>query len=547
MEAAVTLSSLFFSEYRAATYVLALAVGWLVAYLLTPVVRRSAIKLGFVDKPGGRKTQKQAISLGGGVAVFGGAIVSVAVAFLFADAALTVSFFEGDGRFLVGLALASTATLVLGLFDDATNMRGRYKLLGQLVIAGVLVYLGLRVETLGLFGGDLSLGWMAIPFSVFWLVGSTNAINLLDGIDGLASSIGMVLCLTLAAINAYFGQFPEAVVMLAVAGALLGFLRYNFAPASIYLGDAGSMVIGLVIGAVALHTQQKAPLAVALIIPLAVWAVPILDSGAAIVRRRLTGRSIFDPDRGHLHHSLLTRGWSVRQASIFITLICAITCLSAALGVFWRNEWVVLGTVAFVVVFLIGSKTFGHVEFELLRNRMRQHGLSIKVARKPAGTPHHGTVRLQGSHEWEVLWDSLVESADDYGLTKLQLTIHMPAVHEAFYANWRAPKAAVKPHADSVWRVAHPLMVDGESVGKLEVSGVADDPARSTPTQVTQVLDFLEPIEENIRRVKEALTAGERPAAVPAAKPTPDGLTPNPSPGNGAPGVGAADLLAAGQ
>lgn len=532
----MTLSLLFFSEYRAATYLLALVVGWLVAYLLTPVVRRSAIKLGFVDKPGGRKVQKQAISLGGGVAVFGGAIVAVAVAFLFADAALSVSFFEGDDRFLLGLGLASAATLILGIYDDATNMRGRYKLLGQLAISGLLVYLGLKTDTLGLLGRDFSLGWMAVPFSLFWLLGSTNAINLLDGIDGLASSIGMVLCLTLAAINAYFGQFPEAVVMLAVAGALLGFLRYNFAPASIYLGDAGSMVIGLVIGATALHTQQKAPLAIAMIVPLAVWAVPILDSGAAIVRRRLTGRSIFDPDRGHLHHSLLTRGWSVSQASIFITLICGVTCMSAVLGVIWRNEWVVLATVAFVMIFLIGSKTFGHVEFELLRNRMRQHGLSLKGSKQPTEKAHHGTVRLQGSHEWEVLWDSLVESAEDYGLTKLQLTIHIPAVHEAFYANWRAPKMTVKRHADSIWRVAHPLMVDGESVGKLEVSGVADDADRSTLTQVTQVLDFLEPIEENVRRVKEALSAGERPAAQPAAAPTSDS----------GPGVGAPNLVTSG-
>lgn len=512
----MTLSSLFFSEYRAATYLLALAVGWLVAYMLTPTVRLGAIRLGFVDKPGGRKTQETAVSLGGGVAVFAGALAAVVVAFIFADATLTRAFFDGDGRFLLGLGAAAAATLVLGLYDDATNMRGRYKLLGQLGIVGTLVYLGLRTDHLGFLGQDYQLGWMAIPFSVFWLLGSTNAINLLDGIDGLASSIGMVLCLTLAAINAYFGQFPEAVVMLALAGALLGFLRYNFNPASIYLGDAGSMVIGLIIGAVALHTQQKAPVVVAMIVPLAVWAVPILDSGAAIVRRRLTGRSIFDPDRGHLHHSLLTRGWSVRQASIFITLICAVTCLSAVLGVFWRSEWIVLATVAFVIVFLVGSKTFGHVEFELLRHRMREHGFSLRSTKEQKAGAQHGTVRLQGSHEWEVLWDSLVEMAPNYDLTKLRLTIHIPAVHEVFYANWRAPKHTIAS-SDSVWRVAHPLMVDGESVGKLEVAGLVDATDRSTLSQVAEVLDFLEPIEDNIRRVKEGLAAGERPAATPAA------------------------------
>lgn len=511
----MTLSSLFFSEYRAATYLLALAVGWLVAYLLTPTVRQGALRLGFVDKPGGRKKQVHAVSLGGGVAVFGGALAAIIVAFLFADATLTKAFFPGDLRFLLGLGAAAAATMCLGLYDDAKNLRGRYKLLGQIAISAVLVYLGLKMDVVGLFGEEYQLGWMTIPLSMFWLLGSTNAINLLDGIDGLASSIGMVLCLTLAAINAYFGQFPEAVVMLALAGSLLGFLRYNFAPASIYLGDGGSMVIGLVIGAVALHTQQKSPVLVAMIVPLAVWAVPILDSGAAIVRRRLTGRSIFDPDRGHLHHSLLTRGWSVRQASIFITLICAITCLSAVLGVYWRSEWIVLATVAFVIMFLIGSKTFGHVEMELLRHRIRQHGLALTSGKESGDVAQHGTVRLQGSHEWEVLWDSLVESAPGYGLTKLRLTIHIPAVHEAFYANWRAPKNTIAP-AESVWRVAHPLLIDGESVGKLEVAGVADDPSRSTLMQVTQVLDFLEPIEDNIRRVKEHLARGEQPAAKPA-------------------------------
>lgn len=523
----MTLSSLIFSEYRAATYLLALVIGWLATYTLTPVVRNAAIQLGFVDKPGGRKKQTAAIALGGGLAVFGGMIAAATVAFLFADVALTkdLVFFGGDARFLAGLAAAAAATLVLGIYDDAKDLRGRYKLLGQMAIVGTLVYLGLRTDRFALFGTEYQLGWMAIPFSMFWLLGSTNAINLLDGIDGLASSIGMVLCLTLAALNAYFGQFPEAVVTLALAGSLLGFLRYNFAPASIYLGDAGSMVIGLVIGAVALHTQLKSPALVAMIVPMAVWAVPILDSGAAILRRRLTGRSIFAPDRGHLHHSLLTRGWSVRQASVFITLICAVTCLSAVLGVFWHNEWIVIATVAFVIVFLIGSKTFGHVEFELLRHRMRQSGVSLTSEPTEKNVARHGVVRLQGSHEWEVMWDSLVESAPAYGLTKLQLTIHMPAVHEAFYANWRAPKAT-KPPVDEVWRVSHPLMVDNEPIGKLEVSGVADDPHRSTLTQMAEVLDFLEPIEDNIARVKAALAAGESPAAKSAAPQDLNGATP---------------------
>ena len=509
-----------FSEYRAATYLLAIGLGWLATYSLTPAVRKLAIKLDFVDKPGGRKKHAHAIALGGGLAVFGGSLAAIAVSYLFADSNLDVMFFGNDARMLTGLAVAAGATVALGVYDDAKNMRGRYKLLGQLTIAAMLVYLGFKMDHFTLFGNEIQLGWLTVPFSLFWLVGATNAINLLDGIDGLASSVGLVLCLTLASINAYYGHFPEAVVMLALAGSLFGFLRYNFAPASIYLGDAGSMLIGLMIGAIAVQTHYKTPAFVAMAIPLAVWAVPILDSGAAIVRRRLTGRSIFAPDRGHLHHSLLMRGWTVRQASLFITLICSVTCLSAVLGVFWNNEWVVIGTVAGVILFLISSKTFGHIEFALLRNRMRQHGLSLRSDETHHDLPKHGTVRLQGSHEWEVLWESLVEAAPDYSLTKLQLSIHMPAVHEAFFANWKAPKG-VAVEASDIWRATLPLVVDGETVGKLDLAGLADDPDRSTLAHATEVLDFLEPIEENIRRVKEALgrSPGEPNAADNAAEP----------------------------
>ncbi|MEN0109922.1 MAG: MraY family glycosyltransferase [Planctomycetota bacterium] len=514
----MSLSSLVFSEYRAATYVLALAIGCVATLFLTPLVRRAAIKLDFVDKPGGRKTQKAAVALGGGLAVTCGLFAAVLIAFLFADVALSATFFGDDVRFFTGLAAAALATLALGLYDDATAMKGRYKLLVQMAISGMLVYLGVTMDRFTVFGVQLELGWMTIPFSMFWLLGSTNAINLLDGIDGLASGVGMVLCLTLATINALFGHFPEAVVMLALAGALLGFLRYNFAPATIYLGDAGSMVIGLIIGSVAMHTHAKTPAFVAMVVPLAVWAVPILDSGAAIVRRRLTGRSIFAPDRGHLHHSLLTRGWSVRQATTFITLICGVTCLSAVIGVLWANEWVVIVTVLLVVSFLISSRTFGHVEFELLRERLRQSGIGLRGGDQTNHhLPSHGSVRLQGEHEWETMWASLVESAPDYGLTRLRLSIHMPAVQEAFYANWRAPKAK-KPDADRVWKVTHPLVVEGAPVGMLEVHGVADEPSRSTLAHVTQVLDFLEPIEEDVRRVRERLLLA-RGAVAPAAAP----------------------------
>lgn len=503
-----------FSEFRAATYLVAIVTSVSLAWLITPLVKKIAIKLEFVDRPGGRKIQTNPVSLGGGIAVFLATLLAIVISFIFSDLTAKSTFFGNDARMLVGLLVASGATLALGLYDDAKNMRGRYKLLGQLVIASLLVYLGFQIERFSIFGWTLELAdyRLVIPFSIFWLVGATNAINLLDGIDGLASSLGMVLCLTFAAINGLGGHYPETIVMLALAGALFGFLKFNFAPASIYLGDAGSMVIGLIIGSIAVMTHNKSTAFVAMAVPMAVWSIPILDSTAAILRRYLTGRSIFAPDRGHMHHSLLTRGWTVRQATTFISLVCATTCISAVLGFMWKSEWIVLVTVLAVIAFLISTKTFGHIEFALIRERFRQHGLDFRSDETNHMVPKHGTVRLQGNHEWERLWDALVENSLQLDLTRLQMTIHIPAVHEAFYANWKAPKDP-ELDPDSVWKLSHPILMGSENIGKLEFAGTSSYLESSSVEHIQKVLQTVMPIEEEICRIGSALIDAKKRAA----------------------------------
>lgn len=484
-------------------YLAAAAAALVAGLLLTPVVRRLAHAWGFVDCPGGRKTQVAPIALGGGAAVFGALLVGCLAAALLGLASGYTVWTADDAPKLAILLVACIAVVLLGLIDDRVHIRGRYKLLGQLAIAGIIVVAGARIEKFMVFGQLIELQSFAIPLTLFWLLGTMNAINLIDGIDGLAGSVGTVLCLTIAAITAWQGNVSETVILLSLAGAQLGFLRYNFAPASIYLGDAGSMLIGLVIGAVAVHTSVKASAALALAVPVAVWSIPILDSAAAILRRKLTGRSLFTPDRGHLHHSLLVRGWSVRQAALFIVLICATTCLSAVLSVIWRNEFIALVTVVAVLVFLIFTRTFGHIEFALLRDRVR-FPVFFRDARDNADSSLSRTtcIRLQGSREWDKLWAAIIESADTYRLTRLKLSLSIPALHEAFFATWETSARELKQHAeDRGWRLVHPLIVDNESVGMLEIAGVSLD--GSTLAQVIPVLEFLEPIEEDIRQIRE--------------------------------------------
>ncbi len=484
-------------------YFLAAAVSFGAALLITPVVRSFCRRIGLVDSPDAhRKIQHSAVALGGGLAVIGSVLLAIVIVGAFAHFAGILRFgSEHVVAYLVSLLAAALGVVALGVIDDKTNMRGRYKLIGQLGIAAILLLAGMRIDSFVLFGTRLELGWFAIPFTLFWLVGSTNAINLMDGIDGLASSIGFVLCASLAAINIWLGNKSEGIIMLALAGALLGFLRYNFAPATIYLGDAGSMLIGLVIGAVAIRTQTKGTAAVALAVPLAVWAVPILDSLAAIVRRKLTGRSVFAPDRGHFHHSLLVRGWTVRQASMFIALVCAMTCFGAVLSFVYQREWIALATVGFVMLFLVFSKTFGHIEFALLRDRLHRSARSFSP-----GTTKHGktrAVRLQGSLPWEQLWDAMTESADRYHLTRLKFSISIPRLHEAYFASWESEQP-VDAKAD-VWRLNYPLVVDGATVGTIEFSGVSPNDGLSAAVHIAEVLDFLEPIEDRIRHIRGPL------------------------------------------
>jgi UDP-GlcNAc:undecaprenyl-phosphate GlcNAc-1-phosphate transferase len=489
-------------EPRYMLYAVAAVAALVAGLLLTPIVRRLARARGFVDCPGGRKMQVAPVALGGGAAVFGALLIGCLTA---AGIGLASGYnvWSAEEFPKLGILLAACVSVVLlGLLDDAVHIRGRYKLLGQLAIAGVIVASGERIEKFTVFGQLVQLDNFAIPLTLFWLLGTMNAINLIDGIDGLAGSVGTVLCLTIAAITAWQGYVGETVIMLALAGAQLGFLRYNFAPASIYLGDAGSMLIGLVIGAVAVHTSVKAPAALALAVPVAVWSIPILDSAAAILRRKLTGRSLFTPDRGHLHHSLLVRGWSVRQAALFIVLICATTCLSAVLSVIWRNEFIALVTVLAVLVFLIFTRTFGHIEFALLRDRVRFPFSRGSRENGDSSLSRTTCIRLQGSREWDKLWAAIIESADTYRLTKLKLSLSIPALHEAFFATWETAVRELKhPPEDRTWRLVHPLVVDNEPVGTLEITGVSLDGA--TLAQVIPVLEFLEPIEEDIRQIRE--------------------------------------------
>jgi UDP-GlcNAc:undecaprenyl-phosphate GlcNAc-1-phosphate transferase len=382
-----------------------------------------------------------------------------------------------------------------------------------MLAATLLVAGGFRFEIISLFGWSFGLGDFGIPFSIFFCLGAINAFNLIDGADGLAASIGAVVSLTLGIIAGAQGMVIAALGSFAISGALVGFLRYNAPPARVYLGDTGSMLIGWAVAAVAIRCSIKQQAAVALTVPIAICAIPILDAAAAMVRRITTGQSVFTADRGHLHHALLLRGWSVGQTAALASGLTAITCAGAIVSYFTKQDAFALISAIGVFVVLASTRVFGHAEVALLAS----HGKSLLKGAvqvfRPAPTdqpqPTDQGIQIQGRRQWNILWTALREAAPVYNLAGLKLNVNIPHLHESFYASWKRTGAG----AEDSWKVTLPLTYADRPIGKLAILGGSAGAQGLTDMQ--QVLDFLEPLEAEIAQlIEERMPAPTSPAAV---------------------------------
>jgi UDP-GlcNAc:undecaprenyl-phosphate GlcNAc-1-phosphate transferase len=303
---------------------------------LTPLVGRGSRLLGLVDAPGGRKVHAQSVPRVGGVAVVAAAGLAIALTWRFAPGAIDPLAWPAMRPFLLASALIFTA----GLIDDVRGLGPMAKLAIEFAAAAVIMTSGLMIERVTLVGSTWSLGWAAWPITLTWLVGVTNAFNLIDGVDGLAAGITVLAGSACGAILVVRGHSAEAMILAALVGAALGFLVFNFAPASIFLGDSGSLVAGFILAATAITGWQKGATALATAVPLLIFALPIADSALALVRRSVArpaaGRSvggilrqIAQPDRQHIHHRMLAMGWSVRRTVLILYAITAVLSLLA--------------------------------------------------------------------------------------------------------------------------------------------------------------------------------------------------------------------------
>lgn len=356
------------------------AVAAVVTIALTPLACKLAIKLDAIDYPSARRVNMLPIPRMGGVAIFGGILAALAVAgfgvyaFGWVDPFIDYNGIEVN---YWGVLLGTVLIFLVGAVDDVVDLNPKAKMLGQIVAACVVAGSGLLFSSIhNPFGeGYIEFGWVAYPLTVFYLVAFANVINLIDGLDGLAAGITGISAITILLFAVLTGRFDAALFSVILVGVCAGFLKSNFFPASIFMGDSGALLLGFSLGVISLFAVARSALFVSLLVPILAAGVPILDTFFAIVRRKREHRPIDEADKGHIHHRLMRAGFSQRAT---VLIMWAWTALLAACGVIitWADNLVR------IPIFLIACAVTAYaiVKLRLLGDALSHH---FNPRRKP--------------------------------------------------------------------------------------------------------------------------------------------------------------------
>jgi UDP-GlcNAc:undecaprenyl-phosphate GlcNAc-1-phosphate transferase len=386
-----------------------LLVSAIFAWATTPLAIRFAHALGAIDRPGPRRIHVSPIPRLGGIPVFIGFLAGLTFA-IFATG--YIKMLPLRTLHWAALGGAALCMLLLGVVDDIFGLSFKAKFVVQIAAALTVWFWGFRISVVSfpMHPAGLDLGWLSLPVTVIWIVGITNAINLIDGLDGLAAGCALITTSAVALIGVYGGRVAVTALSVALVGSLVGFLRFNFNPARIFLGDSGSMFLGFVLAVISVHGSQKGPTAVAVLAPLLLLGFPILDTSLAVVRRLYRigteptgGRGavlhimanlhhVFLPDRGHVHHQLLELGLTQRAAVLTLYSFMIGLAAAALASVMLNSAWVagLLGVIMafWGVMFVLAVR---------LRRRLKAATVARSRASREPGfapvRPEHGAAR----------------------------------------------------------------------------------------------------------------------------------------------------------
>ncbi len=300
----------------------AFACAALVAYTVTPPVRLLAFRIGAIDIPtDARRMHKKPTPRIGGLAIFAGFMVG------------TVVFCEPTSE-LYAIWIGGAILVCLGILDDIFRLSAWLKLIVQLFVAGIAVCFGIVIDHITLFGAYIDFGYFAIPITILWIAGLSNAINLIDGLDGLACGVSVITSISIFMVTIITGDTTSAIITAILIGACSGFLPYNRNPARIFMGDTGALFLGYTLSIISVQGLFKMHTVLAFLVPLSIFALPIFDTLIAIIRRLLHGQSPFHPDRSHFHHKLVDMGFTHREA---VRLLYAISGLAGLIAVVYTD------------------------------------------------------------------------------------------------------------------------------------------------------------------------------------------------------------------
>ena len=418
------------------TYEIVFLGAMLVAILATWAVIHIARKMRIVDLPGVRKVHASAVPRIGGTAIaFAVLVVTLPALWMSGhESKLGAQFHASQGQIATLLA-GAVFMLLIGLIDDIRGLNARVKFFGQLAAALAVCFSGLRIDqlTFGLYA-PLELGWISWPLTLLWIVGVTNALNLIDGLDGLAAGISAITCAAMAVFAWHMKQPVTGVVMLALLGSLMGFLFLNFNPARVFMGDSGSLFIGFILSTVSIQCANLGmvnsdgnswPTVVGLALPMLCMGVPILDTLLSILRRMLQRRGIFSPDRGHIHHRLLAMGLRQRQVAL---MVYAVTLFAAGVGlsmIFLRARafWIA-GVFTFVMAaMMLVFRAAGAVRLKETVLAWRRNAGIARDIRKSRRDFDHVELLLCEAMTFDQWWTSLCQAAQQLDFVRISLSL----------------------------------------------------------------------------------------------------------------------------
>ena len=322
---------------------LAFAVSLLVAYVMTPPVKRFAEKVGAIDVPkDNRRVHDHPIPRMGGLAIFIGFMLSLI-------------FFVPMSTKVTGLLVGSVIIAVMGGVDDIVSLNPWVKLAGQIVAALVAIRCGLVFDVISnpnIFAEEtyIEIGWLSIPLTMLWIVGCTNAVNLIDGLDGLAVGVSAISSMTMLIVSLFVSEPVVSIILAALTGACLGFMPYNLNPAKIFMGDVGSQLLGFVLSTASIMGLFKLHAIITFFVPLLALALPLADTIFAFFRRILHGQSPFKADKGHFHHRLLAMGLNQKQV---VAVLYGISAVLGLLAVLMAGDSMAVKIICLVAAFII--------------------------------------------------------------------------------------------------------------------------------------------------------------------------------------------------